>query len=74
MIDIVEVMRTGRVCDDKCCVMEAKFGCLCAEAADEIERLRTALEKVAQYTLKDGCECSACEHSAIARAALEGRT
>ena len=61
------------------------------EAADEIERLRAALDEaqqafanerynvsqlraalreIAKYTLKDGCECSACEHSAIARAAL----
>lgn len=43
MIDIVELLKVGRMCDDKCRVMEAGSGCLCAEAADEITRLRAAL-------------------------------
>lgn len=40
------------------------------EAADEIERLRAALEEIAKYEIKEGCPCNACGHSAIARAAL----
>ena len=42
MTDIVERLRIGReTCGvDMCRIREAKSGCTCAEAADEIERLR----------------------------------
>lgn len=49
MSDIVERLRSGSICSDihdtgSCCrVMEARSGCECAEAADEIERLRAGL-------------------------------
>lgn len=46
MMDIVELMRAGRVCDDKCRVMEARSGCLCAEAADTITALRAENERL----------------------------
>ncbi len=35
---VIRHLRIG-ICDDKCRVMEAKSGCMCAEAADVIERL-----------------------------------
>lgn len=38
--DVVERLRSGNECHDPCKVREARSGCLCAEAADEIERLR----------------------------------
>lgn len=37
----------------------------------EVERLREALEKISEYEIEEGCPCNACQHSAIARAALE---
>lgn len=43
MTDIVERLRIGEPCSEagyQCKVMEAKSGCHCAIAADEIERLR----------------------------------
>jgi hypothetical protein len=40
MTDIVERLRAG-ICGDPCKVKDARSGCECAEAADEIERLRT---------------------------------
>jgi hypothetical protein len=40
MNDIVERLRAG-ICEDPCKVKDARSGCECAEAADEIERLRT---------------------------------
>lgn len=41
MSDLVERLRAGiENCGDRCKVREAKSGCECAEAADEIERLR----------------------------------
>ena len=45
MSDIVERLQSGdETCGvNKCRVMEAKSGCLCAEAAAEITRLRAAL-------------------------------
>lgn len=39
---LVRHLRIG-ICDDKCRTMEARSGCMCAEAADEIERLRELL-------------------------------
>lgn len=46
MTDIVERLRIGReTCGvDMCRTREARSGCTCAEAADEIERLRWALD------------------------------
>jgi hypothetical protein len=45
--DIVERLRDALdTCDDsRCKVREARSGCTCAAAADEIERLRDALAK-----------------------------
>ena len=50
MTDIVERLRIGReTCGvDMCRIREAKSGCTCAEAADEIERLREALWEIAK--------------------------
>ena len=52
MTDIVERLRLGReTCGvDMCRNREARSGCTCAEAADEIERLREALRGTA-------CDC-----------------
>jgi hypothetical protein len=46
MMDIVERLRRGEPCDggNQCRIMEASSGCTCAEAADEIERLRAVLK------------------------------
>lgn len=44
-----------------------------AEAASKIKRLRSALRKIAMYEIEDGCPCSACHLSALARVALEGK-
>ena len=51
MTDIVERLRIGReTCGvDMCRTREARSGCTCAEAADEIERLREALKQVGLY-------------------------
>lgn len=35
------------------------------------ERLRAALSEIAKYEIEEGCPCNACQHSALARAALE---
>lgn len=46
MPDIVETLRGGTICEVegmKCAVMDARSGCLCAESADEIERLRVTV-------------------------------
>lgn len=43
-------------------------------AQAENEHLRCALEDIAKYEIDEGCTCSACRHSAIARAALEGKS
>jgi hypothetical protein len=43
MTDVVERLRAGEPCqphDDVCRSIEARSGCICAEAADEIERRR----------------------------------
>lgn len=42
--------------------------------AEEIDRLRAALREIAKYEIEEGCPCNACQHSALARAALEDRT
>ena len=41
------------------------------KAADRIEQLEAALQEISTYEIEDGCPCNACQHSAIARAALE---
>jgi len=40
MSDIVERLRSGVDCAEPCKMKNAANGCLCAQAADEIERLR----------------------------------
>lgn len=40
---LVRHLRIG-ICDDKCRSMEARSGCMCAEAADEIERLKATFD------------------------------
>lgn len=42
------------------------------ELKTENEKLRAALSKISEYEIEEGCPCNACQHSAIARAALEG--
>lgn len=45
-MDIVERLRAAETCSEagqRCRSMEARSGCCCATAADEIERLRAAL-------------------------------
>lgn len=44
--DIVIWLRRGGGCTDVCRVQNAASGCGCAEAADEIERLRFALRQI----------------------------
>ena len=39
-----------------------------------IKQLEAALQEISTYEIEDGCPCNACQHSAIARAALEERT
>jgi hypothetical protein len=44
MTDIVERLRQGDMCQGSSCrIKEAASGCVCAEAANEIERLRKEL-------------------------------
>ena len=50
--------------------METDMNALAAQN----ERLRAALREVAEYEIEEGCPCNACQHSAIARAALKGET
>lgn len=45
-----------------------------AKLLAEVERLRAALEKISEYEIEGGCPCNACQHSAIARAALEEKS
>lgn len=89
MIDIVKRMRKWAVfgygyeasCDMKEAATEIEQNRIfvanavkaMSEQANEIERLRAALREIAKYEVDEGCPCSACEHSAIARAALEGK-
>lgn len=42
---LIEGLRTGEVCTPPCKAKEARSGCTCAAAADEIETLRAALER-----------------------------
>jgi len=41
------------------------------DAKNEIERLREALGKIADYETEEDCPCAACEHAVIARSALQ---
>lgn len=66
--DIVERLRAGFQCaenGDRCRTMDAQSGCVCAEAADEIERLRAALRDI----ITDSYSVYAIQ---VARAALGG--
>lgn len=45
---LVRHLRIG-ICDDKCRAMEARSGCLCAEAADTIEQMLAALKFVHEH-------------------------
>lgn len=50
MTDIVERLRAGFQCAEignRCRTMDTQSGCVCAEAADEIERLRGGMLKMA---------------------------
>lgn len=51
--DLVKRLRIGgETCGtDACKVKDARSGCLCAIAADRIERLEAALRKIAQHDL-----------------------
>lgn len=42
---ILAVLRNG-ICEHSCRVRDARSGCACAVAADEIERLRAALNDI----------------------------
>ena len=61
MTDIVEELRQGSLNKD-----DYRW-----RAADRIEQLEAALREISTYEIEDGCPCNACQHSAIARAALE---
>jgi len=43
-----------------------------AEIALNAREFAEALREIAKYEIEEGCPCNACQHSAIARAALEG--
>lgn len=80
MTDIVEKLLNGFPClegtsDHTCRVRDAKSGCLCATAADEIEKLRAALwrvrDKRCEMDMGDlSAEEAVWEADDIARAAL----
>jgi hypothetical protein len=55
MSDIVERLRDGEeTCGiHRCITREARCGCTCAEAADEIERLREALRPFAEAPIRE---------------------
>ena len=51
-------LRLGAPCKPLTCkVMNSESGCICAAGADEIERLRTALEYIVEY----------CEETSLSR-------
>lgn len=57
MTDIVERLRAGFQCAEignRCRTMDAQSGCACAEAADEIERLRNVLGNIQQSRVLQG--------------------
>ena len=73
MSDIVEELRAITDPDYGDAPEGSVYGSAMVRAADEIARLRAALREIANYRIEEGCPCSACEHSAIARAALEDK-
>ena len=76
MTDIVERLRDGgETCGiQRCITREARSGCTCAEAADEIERLREALLQIAGKVSQSDKSFDGDMASDIARAALgEGK-
>lgn len=46
MIDIADRMRDSPPCLEPCRIRNTESGCMCAEAADEIERLRTLVAEI----------------------------
>ena len=50
---------------------DAAIALVSGEQAARIEQLEAALQEISTYEIEDGCPCNACQHSAIARAALE---
>lgn len=48
MTDIVERLHNGEPCGEDRCMVMIGGSCICAEAADEIERLRIAYEEAYQ--------------------------
>ena len=46
MSEIVKMLRSGTVCEDPCRVMDARSGCVCAEAADTITRLQAEVDRL----------------------------
>ena len=52
MSDLVERLRVG-ICYQQCRVKDAASGCECAEAADRIQQLETALEWIAGTALTE---------------------
>lgn len=68
MSDILEVMRTGMPCVDagrRCKAMEARSGCDCARAADEIERLRAALKEISDNEYSDPSASASIAYDAL---------
>ena len=75
MTDIVERLRNGHdTCDfNNCRVREAKSGCTCAEAADEIERLRGLLINITGDALDIADACKRLADEARTAALGEGK-
>ncbi len=67
--DIVQRLRDAEPCiEDICKMRDARSGCCCASAADEIERLRAALKAVMDHGDANGMQDWRCMK--IARKAL----
>lgn len=62
---VISRLRDGVSCDDsqgkRCRMMEARSGCTCAMAADEIERLRAALESCESWVDRWTTHAGNCE-------------
>lgn len=68
MSEIVERLRKGEACKENggvCALMDARSGCLCATAADEIARiaaLEARVKELEEGLLPFVCDCSSnCE-------------
>lgn len=73
LLPLVERLREGLPCEEGmvCRVKEARSGCRCAEAADEIERLRAALQDIEVAPVTD---CAYCDYARlVARRTLQGK-